>query len=54
MDILILVLVFAGAYVLFMFLTVGLAKLFFPPVDEKETAGKSKTLKAVRKSIVSR
>jgi hypothetical protein len=54
MDILLLVLVFAGAYVLFMFLTVGLAKLFFPRVDEKETVGKSKTLKAVRKSIVSR
>jgi hypothetical protein len=54
MDILLLVLVFAGAYVLFMFLTVGLAKLFFPPVDEKEAAAKSKTLKVVRKSIVSR
>jgi hypothetical protein len=54
MDVLVLVLVFAGAYILFMFLTVGLAKLFFPRVDEKEASAKSKTLKTVRKSIVSR
>jgi hypothetical protein len=54
MDALLLVLVFTGAYVVFMFLMFGLAKLFFPPVDEKDAAAKSKTIKTVKRGVMSR
>ena len=54
MDVLLLVLVFAIAYVVFMFLTYGLARLFFPPVEEKENAAKQRNEKAIRKGVMSR
>lgn len=53
MDVLLLVLVFAAAYVVFMFLTFGLAKLFFPPVEEKENIVK-RNEKVIRKGSISR
>lgn len=53
MDVLLLVLVFAVAYVVFMFLTFGLAKLFFPPVEEKENITK-RNEKVIRKGAISR
>lgn len=54
MDVLLLVLVFAVAYVVFMFLTFGLARLFFPPIEEKENAAKQRNEKVIRKGAMTR
>ena len=52
MDIILLILAFGSAYVLFMFLLVGLAKVLFPRVDVKEEMMIKP--RRVRKAAVSR